>query len=46
MVVTAHGEEASRLRRIAKKKAEELEELQVGWCGALAGIVVVVVVTV
>jgi hypothetical protein len=31
--VTAHGEEASRLRRIAKKKAEELEELQVGGCG-------------
>jgi hypothetical protein len=27
---TAHGEEASRLRRIAKKSAEALEELQVG----------------
>jgi hypothetical protein len=27
--VTAHGEEAARLRRIAKKKAEDLEELQV-----------------
>jgi hypothetical protein len=35
----AHGEEALRLRRIAKKEAEALEELQVGWCGAVAGVV-------
>jgi hypothetical protein len=46
MVLTAHGEEASRLRRIAQKQVQELEELQVGWCDALVGNVVVVVVTV
>jgi queuine/archaeosine tRNA-ribosyltransferase len=42
--VTAHGEEASRLRRIAKKKAEELEELQVGWVDVVSFAECVVVV--